>query len=155
MATQMFPKPPSDHRVAGQPLPVRLGILILVAVYPTIGWADSCDRVTVLEGFATTGAEPNGSTCATYAGLNGTNGVSCYWAFPFRSHEAAAFSNDVWTEVKRCRVGHASPDTNPVNHPDSYDVRALNANQGIYRVTTKDKNQRQRTFVFLSVEQKG
>ncbi|MFA3918411.1 hypothetical protein [Ruegeria hyattellae] len=124
---------------------------LVVGAGPSL--AGDCGRVRALEEFASTGSEPSGSRCETFVGLTSGNGVSCYWEFPFRDGAALAYYEATWSELTTCRGGIQSAAENPVNHPDSYDIRELSVAQDIYRVTMKDKGRLNRTLVFFSFEQ--
>jgi len=58
----------------------------------------------------------------------------------------------IWSALTACRPGAAQGGDQPVNHPDSYDLRQWRADQGVYAVSVKDKGASNRTLVFLRFE---
>ena len=132
-----------------------LAAAIIVTVLPATAKADACAQIAALERFEATGIAPDGSTCETFLGLANVSGVSCYWKFPFRSDEAIRFSDDMWGLVTSCRKGIPSILIAPINHPDSYYLRELLGERGVYRVAMKDKGAVSRTLIFLSFELGG
>jgi len=137
----------------GIPLLKRLAIVTIMAIQPTSGMADACTRISALESYEDTGLAPEGSICETFVGLIYSRGVSCFWEFPFRSTDATSIFNVMWAEVTDCKKIVSSSDDKPVNHPDSYQLKEMIANDGVYRVAIKDKGLENRTLVFLTVEQ--
>ncbi|WP_299669865.1 hypothetical protein [uncultured Ruegeria sp.] len=129
-----------------------LSLMTTMFFQPTNGLAAECAQISALENYENTGVAPIGSVCQPYDGLGNSRGVSCYWEFQFRSDGATSYFDDTWAEVAGCRNGTPTPNDRPVNHPDSYEIRELNAGIRVYRVTLKDKGQEKRTLVFLSVE---
>ncbi|WP_108862477.1 hypothetical protein [Ruegeria sp. Alg231-54] len=129
-----------------------LSLVTVMFVHPTIGLASECAKISALESYDDTGIAPVGSVCQPFDGLGNSNGVSCYWEFQFRSEKATSYFQDTWAEVTRCRDGTPAPNDPHVNHPDSYELRELDAGIRVYRVAIKDKSQEKRTLVFLSVE---
>ncbi|MEM6889126.1 MAG: hypothetical protein AAF636_13410 [Pseudomonadota bacterium] len=103
----------------------------------------------MLESYETTAVVPEGAICETFVGLAGTKGISCFWSFSYRSNNAELFFRDAWLELISCREGSSPSVSDPVNHPDSYNLRELITELGTYRLSKKDKSQQNQTLVVM------
>ena len=52
----------------------------------------------------------------------------------------------------KCRNGRPLDPDDPVNHPDSYDLRVWAHNNDIYAISIKDKGAQSQTLVFFRAE---
>ncbi len=127
----------------------QITMVALLALCSTPGLADECDRITMLESYETTPVAPEGAICETFVGLARTKGISCFWSFSYRSNNAELFFRDAWLEVISCREGSSPLISDPVNHPDSYNLQELITERGTYRVSKKDKSQQNQTLVVV------
>lgn len=103
----------------------------------------------MLESYETSAVSPDAAICETFLGLAGAKGISCFWSFSYRSDNAELFFRDAWLEVIRCREGISPSNSDPVNHPDSYYLQELITVRGTYRVSKKDKSQKNQTLVVV------
>lgn len=129
------------------------GLMAIAAISAAQGaCAFGCADLASLDDFAATLGAPEGAICATYLASAGTTGTSCHWRFSFRDVAANTLSDDLWRQLTSCRRG-ASPDAEqPVNHPDSYDLREWRTAEGTYAISVKDKGALGLTLVFLRFE---
>ncbi|MEM7179238.1 MAG: hypothetical protein AAGD47_09775 [Pseudomonadota bacterium] len=134
-------------------LVIRHAVLLLAAqVTAGAALAASCGLADRIDGFQSGNDGPEGAVCTTYLGLSGGSGVSCHWEFAFRGAAAQHHADELWSTLTRCRSGVVLGPDIRVNHPDSYDLRELNAGEVTYRVSLKDKAALNRTLVFLRLD---
>jgi len=114
--------------------------------------ADACAPLDALDAFLTQQDPPRDATCATYLTEAGTTGTSCHWSFSFRDPIAKDEAAQIWAALATCRPNGTSASDQPVNHPDSYDLRAWRTEAATYAISVKDKGALNRTLVFLRVE---
>ena len=112
------------------------------------------ERVTIdaLDTLQATGLSQIDAECTTYLTATSETGVSCHWEYPYRSVSALQKATTLWETLSQCRDGKArAPDTQ-VNHPDSYDLQALEHGNTVYTISVKDKAALNLTLVFLRRE---
>lgn len=130
----------------------RAVIAFLLVANP--GFAADCDVIDAIDSFASTDLAPHQATCATYLTVDATTGASCHWSFAFRDAAALDFSDSLLDQLKACRTGMAKGADQQVNHPDSYDLRQVQGEDGTYAISVKDKGALNLTLVFLRFEPK-
>ena len=128
---------------------------ILLLTLPNILYAEDCQTFDALDIFETAGIPPAGADCSTYLTATAGTGISCHWEHPYRAESARVKASILWETLTRCRDGKEQAPDKQVNHPDSYDLRALAHGTTIYVLSVKDKAVLSRTLVFLRREPAG
>ena len=119
----------------------------------SVAYARNCNQTSALQEFAESDIAPEGASCSTYLTQSAGKGISCYWTFPFRDAAAVSFADSAWRDLTLCHSGEEAAADALVNHPDSYDLRAIDAEEATYSVAIKDKGGLQKTLVFIKYEQ--
>ena len=131
-------------------LGTALSVLLTTCAHGAL--AADCTDIQALERHAESKSIPRGATCALYLSDTGTTGTSCHWEFPFRDQAALTFSDVLWQSLATCRAGRPLGADQPVNHPDSYELREWATPTGTYAISVKDKGALDRTMVFFRLE---
>jgi len=95
---------------------------------------------------------PDAGNCKPILTLGGGRTYHCSWKFSYRADAASrAFENYART-VESCIGDNAGiAKDQSVNHPDFYDLREYQFEQGQVSVSIKDKSGLQSTYVFIAV----
>ena len=134
-------------------LKLTTSLVFGLATFAAAEAPNSCELVDTLEAFNQSDVSPNGFSCATFKGQVSGQGVACSRAFGYRSEAAELLANRVWDTLKSCRSGNNPSDDQPVNHPDSYLLNTWSTDEGVFRVSIKDKAALESSVVFLSFEE--
>ena len=124
-----------------------------LATFASAEAPNSCELVDTLEAFNQSDMSPHGFRCVPFKGQVSGRGVACSLAYSYRSEEAGMLANRLWDTLTFCRSGNSLLDDQPVNHPDSYLLKTWNTDEGVFRVSIKDKAALETSFVFLSFEE--
>lgn len=90
------------------------------------------------------------ATCRVSTDLSGANSVNCHWPFAYRAETATAAFADLNAALGACtNAGDAPAQDQPVNHPDSYELRIFQTITGEVGLSLKDKAALQQGYVFL------
>ena len=118
---------------------------------------DICAPLLDFIGHARGGTSPvpwsGAEACATATSESGAQEVYCYWSHPLRDPAAAQAAKTLTADIRTCLPGvQVLPADQPVNHPDSYDLRRFRAGDLIVSLAVKDKAALVQILVFLRAQ---
>lgn len=134
-------------------LKLTTSLVFGLATFAAAEAPNSCELVDTLEAFNQSDVSLPGFSCASFNGQVSGQGVACSRALGYRSEAAELLADRVWDTLISCRSGNSLSDDQPVNHPDSYLLKIWNTDEGVFRVSIKDKAALESSFVFLSFEE--
>ncbi len=91
--------------------------------------------------------------CGESLGQSGATSRHCAWGYPYRMAQAQQDFKTLGALLQGCFEGAASGNGDQVvNHPDSYDLRMFQTENGALSMSLKDKGALQKTYIFLRAE---
>ena len=95
--------------------------------------------------------QPAGTdTCALANGEAGLRLYYCSWSFPYRTGEARRWFHQLDQKIGTCVNNQQQPkQDDPVNHPDSFILKSIQARGVEVSVSVKDKAALDRSLVFI------
>lgn len=143
-----------------QAAPISLIAAITIAILSTPAMArDLCAQITQALGdpsnTRTVSHEPYLSSvpCTKGIALGGAPFTHCAWPFAFRSITATHAFDATVAAIANCPDAQTRLTVDqPVNHPDSYDLRQLQFPGGEVGISIKDKGALAQTYVFIRIQ---
>ncbi|MEP1993424.1 MAG: hypothetical protein ABJJ09_17505 [Ascidiaceihabitans sp.] len=136
--------------------------LMMVGMTASAGHASACTNIWnwMQPPFDTEHIQPAGqqlegttgpAQCGTSLLISGARSSHCAYPFEYRADVAQQVFDDLAQLMTHC-VGPEVPEQtgkNGVNHPDSYDQKTFQADNGSISLSLKDKGNLNQTYIFL------